>query len=96
MIREGAFSPDDRGRFAPIAQSLLEGGDRYLLLADYTDYVRAQERVAATYRHADAWTRMSILNTAAMGKFSSDRTVREYADDIWNLVPCRPDPPPAG
>jgi starch phosphorylase len=96
MIREGAFSPDDRGRFAPIAQSLLEGGDRYLLLADYADYVRAQERVAATYRHADAWTRMSILNTAAMGKFSSDRTVREYADDIWNLVPCRPDPPPAG
>ena len=87
MIRVGAFSPEDPGLFAPIVQSLLEGGDRYLVLADYRAYIACQDQVARTYRDQAAWTRKSIMNTASMGKFSSDRTIREYADDIWAVAP---------
>jgi starch phosphorylase len=87
MIRDGAFSPGDRALFAPLVHSLLEGGDRYRLLADYASYVECQSRVAQTYLDTEAWTRKSILNTAGMGYFSSDRTIREYADDVWNIVP---------
>ena len=89
MIRTGAFSPDAPGLFAPIAQSLLEGGDRYLVLADYQAYVDCQERVDRTYSDQSGWTRKSILNTARMGDFSSDRTVRQYADEIWGITPVR-------
>jgi glycogen phosphorylase len=85
MIRMGAFSPDDRGLFEPIFGALLSGGDRYFLLADYASYVDCQERVARTYRDRAAWTKKSILNTANMGKFSSDRTVRQYAEEIWGV-----------
>jgi glycogen phosphorylase len=88
MIRGGAFSPGEADLFAPVVQSLLEGGDRYLVLADYGAYVECQERVTATYRDQSAWTRKSILNTANMGKFSTDRTIREYASEIWGIVPC--------
>jgi len=84
MIMTGAFSPDAPDLFAPIAHSLLDGGDRYLVLADYHAYVAGQDRVASTYRDRSAWTRKSILNAANMGEFSSDRTVRQYADEIWN------------
>jgi len=95
MIRAGAFSPHDPGLFAAIAHSLLEEGDRYLVLADYQAYVDCQERVARTYRDRSAWTQKSILNTARMGDFSSDRTVRQYADEIWGIVPVRvPDAAP--
>ena len=87
MIRDGAFSPGDPGLFAPLVHSLLEGGDRYRLLADYASYVECQSRVAQTYLDTAAWTRKSILNTAGMGYFSSDRTIREYADEVWNIVP---------
>ena len=87
MVREGVFSPRDRGMFAPIVGALLDGGDRFMVLADYPGYVECQERVARAHRDASAWTRKSILNTAAMGKFSSDRTVREYAEDIWGVTP---------
>jgi glycogen phosphorylase len=90
MIRDGAFSRGDRELFAPLVHSLLDGGDRYLLLADYASYVECQTRVAETYLDPAAWTRMSILNTAGMGYFSSDRTIREYADDVWNVVPAGP------
>ena len=86
MIAGGAFSPGEPGRFAPLVDALL-GGDPYLLLADYADYVACQARVAGAYRDPAAWTRMSILNTARMGKFSSDRTVREYAEEIWGVSP---------
>jgi starch phosphorylase len=89
MIATGAFSPSDPSRFAPIVRSLLEGGDRYLLLADYGAYVACQDRVAASYRDQEAWTRKSLLNTASMGKFSTDRTIRQYAEDIWGIVPSR-------
>ncbi|MBV8561929.1 MAG: glycogen/starch/alpha-glucan phosphorylase [Actinobacteria bacterium] len=88
MIRDGAFSRGDRELFAPLAHSLLEGGDRYLLLADYRSYLDRQDEVAETYLDSAAWTRKSILNTAGMGYFSSDRTIREYAEDIWDVAAC--------
>jgi starch phosphorylase len=88
MIRDGAFSRGDRELFAPLVRSLLDDGDRYLLLADYAAYVDCQRRVAETYLDPVAWTRKSILNVAGMGYFSSDRTIREYADEIWHVVPA--------
>jgi starch phosphorylase len=67
--------------------SLLRGGDYYLLLADYAAFVAAQEDVSLAFENPDRWARMSILNTAHMGKFSSDRSVMEYADRIWRVTP---------
>jgi len=87
MIGSGHFSPEQPSLFAPLLSALLDGGDVYLLLADYADYVRAQEDVGRTYLDRDRWTRMSILNTARMGKFSSDRSVLEYAERIWKVSP---------
>jgi glycogen phosphorylase len=89
MIRDGAFSRGDRDLFAPLVDSLLDGGDRYLLLADYRSYVDCQARVAETYLDPASWTRKSILTTAGMGYFSSDRTIREYAEDVWDVAPVR-------
>ena len=68
---------------------LLHGGDPYLLLADFRSYCDAQARVDATYRDPKKWAKMAILNTARMGKFSSDRTIREYAEQIWKLKAAR-------
>ena len=68
------------------ADALLEG-DHYKLLADYADYVAAQHGVDALYRDADAWTRHAIANVAAMGAFSSDRAIGEYADRVWRVAP---------
>jgi starch phosphorylase len=92
MIRTGTFSPAAPDLFAPIAHAFLEGGDPYLVLADYRAYLTCQEAVARTYRDQAAWTRKSIMNTARMGTFSSDRTVRQYADEIWGITPVRYDP----
>ena len=61
--------------------------DDYLLLADYQSYIDCQERVSQAYRDQDHWTRLSILNSARMGKFSSDRSIREYCEDIWHVKP---------
>ncbi len=94
MIRTGAFSPAEPDLFAPLVRSLLEGGDRYFLLADYDSYIACQERVARTYGDPVAWTRASITNTANMGKFSSDRTIRGYAEEIWEVVPVPVKPAP--
>ena len=87
MIAAGAFSGGDRERYRPVVDSLLAGGDHYLLLADYASYVAAQDRVDASYRDEAAWTRKAILNVARMGRFSSDRTIRQYAEEIWDLTP---------
>ncbi len=87
MIGGGYFSPEEPGRFKPIADNLLAGGDHYLLLADYASYVACQAKVEAAYGDQDQWLRMAILNVANMGKFSSDRTIREYAEQIWQAKP---------
>ena len=87
MIADGAFSDGDRGVFEPIVRSLVERDD-YLLFADYRSYVEAQQRASDAYADAERWTRMSILNVARMGRFSSDRAIREYCDDIWKVEPA--------
>ncbi|MDM0036574.1 glycogen/starch/alpha-glucan phosphorylase [Variovorax sp. J22P271] len=86
-IRDGLFSPTEPARYQQIFDALVSWGDHYLLLADYASYVEAQARVDALYRDADAWTRMAILNVAGMGEFSSDRTIAQYAHDIWKTRP---------
>ena len=87
MIALGFFSPDDPHRFRPLFESLTGGGDHYLLLADYEAYIKAQDQVDALYRDQNAWVRRAILNVAGMGKFSSDRSILEYAGKIWNVKP---------
>lgn len=86
QLENGFFSPEDPNLFRPILDTIL-GEDRYCVLADYASYVACQERVAAAYQDQDAWARMAILNVARSGKFSSDRAVREYAGQIWGIVP---------
>jgi starch phosphorylase len=85
-IAGGAFSADDPRRFAPIVDSLLND-DRYMLLADYRPYVDCQAAAGQAFLDTERWTRMSILNTARCGFFSSDRAVREYCEDIWQARP---------
>ena len=87
QIGSGVFSPTDRGRYQPIVQALLDHGDHYLLLADYAEYMKAHDRVDALYRYPDQWTAMAIRNVAAMGYFSSDRAIAEYAEGIWRAQP---------
>ena len=89
MIREGYFSPSNPTQFSPVVDSIFNSGDQYMILADYSSYVNCQERVSAAYQDKDLWDRMSILNTINMGKFSSDRTIREYAREIWGVKPVR-------
>ncbi|WP_269522503.1 glycogen/starch/alpha-glucan phosphorylase [Coraliomargarita parva] len=84
-LRSDYFTPGEQNAFAPICSSLLEGGDPFLVLADYAAYVKAQEDVDKAFRDKKRWAKMAILNTARVGKFSSDRTIREYADQIWHL-----------
>jgi starch phosphorylase len=88
LIFEDHFSRNEPGIFAPIRQTLLEGGDYYMHLADLTAYAVAQEKIGELYAVPDAWARKAILNVACSGKFSSDRTIKEYAADIWNAKPC--------
>jgi starch phosphorylase len=90
MIGSGFFSPDEPDRFKPIVDNLLQNGDHYLLLADYAAYIACQEKVESAYRNQDQWVRSAILNVANMGKFSSDRTISQYADVIWNAKPVPP------
>jgi starch phosphorylase len=87
MIAEGFFSPNEPELFRPIVDSLLNQGDAYLLLADFAAYVACQDEVSSLYRDQEEWTRRAILNTAGMGKFSSDRTISEYVRDIWGATP---------
>jgi starch phosphorylase len=87
MIASGFFSPREPDLFQSMIQDLLNRGDYYMLLADYRAYVTAQEAVSRLFRNPDAWARRSILNTAHMGRFSSDRAVLEYARKIWQVEP---------
>jgi glycogen phosphorylase len=84
LIADGFFSNGDRETFRPLVESLLTRDD-YMLLADYQPYVDCQQRVSDAYRDSPRWTRMSILNTARVGRFSSDRAIREYCRHIWNV-----------
>ncbi len=92
-IREGFFNLEQPELYRPIWDDLLMQGDVYFHLADFQSYIETQKKVDATYRDTDRWTRMCILNVANMGKFSSDRTIREYAKEIWHLEPCHVDLP---
>jgi starch phosphorylase len=88
LIFKDHFSRDEPGTFAPIRETLLERGDYYMHLADLASYAQAQQRLGALYADPDAWTRKAIFNVACSGKFSSDRTIAEYAAGIWNAMPC--------
>jgi starch phosphorylase len=86
-VSAGEFSPGQPELFAPLVAGLLEQGDPFMVLADFAAYTVCQQRVSAAFRDQEAWTRMSILNVAGMGRFSSDRTIREYAEQIWGVQP---------
>ena len=86
LLASGHFSNGDRELFRPIVDSLLYD-DQYMLFADYQDYLNCQDRVDQAYRDRRAWTRMSILNSARMGKFSSDRSIMDYCRKIWDVKP---------
>lgn len=89
QIATGVFSPQEPGRYRNIFDSLVNLGDHYQLLADYRSYVDTQDKVDQLYRHPEEWTRRALLNIANMGYFSSDRTIQEYADEIWGIKPVR-------
>ncbi len=93
FVGGGGVCPERPNLFIPLLNSVLHEGDPFCVLADYDAYVACQARVDTTYRDAERWTRMSILNTARMGYFSSDRTIAEYAAGIWGV---RPVPPVSG
>jgi len=82
------FSPREPGVFAPLRDTLLTRGDHYMHLADLTAYLEADGRLRALYADPDAWVQRTIVNVASSGKFSSDRTIAEYAADIWHAAPC--------
>ena len=86
MIADGTFSHGDTAVFAPLVSNLTDH-DYFLVLADYADYIRCQQDVSAAWQDTDRWTRMSILNSARSGKFSSDRSIAEYCEEIWDVEP---------
>jgi len=87
-LMSGEFSHGDRGLFEPLVRSLLSSDD-YMLLADYQSYIDCQDHISSAYQDQEAWTRVSILNVARIGKFSSDRSIRDYCADIWKTWPVR-------
>ncbi|WKV49337.1 glycogen phosphorylase [Dickeya fangzhongdai] len=89
QIATGVFSPDEPSRYADLFDSLVNFGDHYQLLADYRSYVDSHDKVDDVYRDEDEWTRRTLQNIANMGYFSADRTIQEYADDIWHIKPIR-------
>jgi len=90
MIGSGYFSNGDSGRYQPLVDMLLRDGDHYMLLADYASYITCQEDVARAYRDPHDWARRTILNFVNMGKFSADRTIHDYARDIWDIKSIKP------
>ena len=85
MIASGFFSPDEPNRYQAIVDNLLNNGDNYMLLADYASYIATQDEVGKIYQNQEEWSRRAILNVARMAKFSSDRTIAEYANNIWQV-----------
>jgi starch phosphorylase len=95
LIASGSLAPKEPGVFDPLVKSLLEQGDRFKVLADWDAYVRAQGKASAAFAKPGEWARMSILNCAHVGRFSSDRTIREYASEIWGVGPVPVPPGPS-
>ena len=89
MLWDGYFSPEEPWRFRDLSDNLLNKGDHYLVLPDYADYIACQQQVDQLYQDPEEWARRAILNVANMGKFSSDRTIREYAEEIWMVEPVK-------
>ena len=94
QLINGEYAPDDPERFREIYDSLLntkssDRADTYFILADFRSYADAQKRVEEAYRDEAGWAKMAMTNTAGCGKFSSDRTIQEYVDDIWHLDKIR-------
>jgi glycogen phosphorylase len=89
MIANGFFCVEEPDRYQAIFDNLLHKGDHYLLFADYASYVATQDVVSALYQDQEEWSRRAILNVARVGKFSSDRTIGEYAKNIWNVAPAK-------
>jgi starch phosphorylase len=87
LIFSGHFSPDEPGAFAPLRDTLL-GRDHYMHLADLDSYLEADRKLCSVYADPQAWARKAILNVAGSGKFSSDRSIAEYAADIWDVKAC--------
>lgn len=90
-IAGGQFSPDEPGRFRPLIDALLWGGDHYMLLADFESYIATQLKVDELYKQPEKWCECTIANVAGMGVFSSDRTIAEYAKQIWHVSPVPSD-----
>jgi len=86
LVAAGHFSHGDTELFRPLLDNLLHH-DPFMLLADYQSYIDCQDQVSEVYRDQENWTRMSILNAARTGKFSSDRSIREYCEEIWKVKP---------
>jgi starch phosphorylase len=84
QINSGYFSHLDVNTFRELTDSLMYD-DQYLVFADFQSYLEAQDKVSEAFKHKEMWAKMSILNTARMGKFSSDRSIREYCDEIWKV-----------
>jgi starch phosphorylase len=89
MIANGFFNMEEPNRHVSIVHHLLQNGDHYLLLADYESYIKTQDAVGTLYKDQEAWTKKAILNVARMAKFSSDRTISEYAKNIWRVKPMK-------
>jgi starch phosphorylase len=85
-IRSGAYSPDDRDRYRDLVDSVV-GHDYFMVTADFEAYRAAQQRVEERWRDTAGWWSAAVLNTSHVGWFSSDRAIREYAGEIWNVVP---------
>jgi len=92
LIKSGHFNQVEPGIFDDILSSLTTWGDYWMTCADFPDYVRAQEEAAKAYQDVESWTRSSIINAATSGKFSTDRTMREYNEQIWKLTPVPANP----
>lgn len=86
--RQNRFSSFEPDAFRPILDTLQAGGDHYMHLADLSSYLEADQKLLTNYVDEKTWTHKAIINVASSGKFSSDRTIREYADGIWNVEPC--------
>ncbi len=88
LIFSNHFNPHEPGIYEPLRDTLLVNGDFYMHLADLKSYAETQGRLGELYAQPDEWTRKAILNVASSGKFSSDRTIAQYATEIWNVKPC--------